>query len=493
MLKSSLLDILRTFSKQELIKFEDFVRSPYFNKKENVLKLFLEIKKYAPAFENANLEKEKVWKSLFQGKEYNYGIMKNLIFDLNKLAEQFMIDQKFNIDDNKQTEYLMSSLLDRELNKIYRNKYNSLSPEPDLKVINANIQNISDHINHVNTLYYMKYFYNHQYEQNYNLEELQINRDSSLIAAFLIKLFGAYNDVVGNVISGKSDHSENIVMKFLDLISPGLDNIINSIPRKSGVDSVYVKIYYHMFLALKDKTEKRYLEFKKIVFDNLNILPKVNIKAIHNCLANVAMNSKFENLDRNKEILEILDSLIEHNVITEIGNDRIPLHIFTTYITICYLFADSKKLKLFTDRFLDKLDPEVKSNTGIHVNFMICFLNKSFDDALKYISMLDIPYIFLKPALRYDKAKCLYETDNYEMFLNEYDSLKHFLKNNKSMPEGTKNSLNINFSIIKKLFNLRQNFDKYEYENLKKVIAERNHLSSVWASEKLEEIENKYV
>ena len=61
MLKSSLLEILRTFSKQELIKFEDFVRSPYFNKKENVVKLFLEIKKYAPEFESENLDKEKVY------------------------------------------------------------------------------------------------------------------------------------------------------------------------------------------------------------------------------------------------------------------------------------------------------------------------------------------------------------------------------------------------------------------------------------------------
>jgi len=45
MLKSSLLEILRTFTKPELIKFEDLVRPPCFNKKDNVTKLFHEIKK----------------------------------------------------------------------------------------------------------------------------------------------------------------------------------------------------------------------------------------------------------------------------------------------------------------------------------------------------------------------------------------------------------------------------------------------------------------
>ena len=95
MLKSSLLEILRTFSKQELIKFEDFVMSPYFNKKENVLKLFLEIKKYAPEFSSDNLEKEKVWKNMFPEKEYNYGIMKNFIHDLTGLSEKFILLEQY--------------------------------------------------------------------------------------------------------------------------------------------------------------------------------------------------------------------------------------------------------------------------------------------------------------------------------------------------------------------------------------------------------------
>ena len=59
-----MLEILRTFTKQELIKFEDFVRSPYFNRKDTVTKLFIEIKKYAPEFSSENLEKEKIWKKL---------------------------------------------------------------------------------------------------------------------------------------------------------------------------------------------------------------------------------------------------------------------------------------------------------------------------------------------------------------------------------------------------------------------------------------------
>ncbi|MEO8664048.1 MAG: hypothetical protein ABI462_01015 [Ignavibacteria bacterium] len=490
MLKSSLLEIIRTFSKEELKSFEDFVRSPYFNKKENVIKLFFEIKKYAPDLKDENLEKEKVWKVLFPDAGYNYGIMKNLIFDLNKLVEQFIISLKFNKDEYKQNEYLMNALLDREINKIYKNKFNSINLKPDLKILDSGILNVSAHMDYLNAMFYLKLFYHHQFEQNYDLEKLQVNRDSSLIAGFLIKLFGAYNDIVViHTRAEKFDPGENIVSKFLGLISPGLITIIDSIPLTSDVNSAYVMIYYQMYLALTEKTEKQYLAFKKSVFDNLSILPKVNIKAIHNCLVSAAIFSRFETLDRDREILEILDSLIEHNAITEIGNDKIALHVFNTYASICYGFADAKKLKLFADRFIDKLDADVKKNTNIHINFQLSFLNKSFDDALNYISMHDIPYIYLKPVIRYDKAMCLYETDNYEMFLNEHDSLKHFLKNNIHLPERHKKSLNFKFSIIKRLFKLRQNFDSYECIKLKKEISGNETLSSGWLAGKFEEIE----
>src|SRR5258706_12075729 len=95
MLKSSLFEIIRTFSKEDLIKFDDFVKSPYHNRNSNVVKLFMAIKKFAPDFKDPKLSKEEVWKKIFPAKEYNYGIMKNLIHDLNKLSLKFLQLQNY--------------------------------------------------------------------------------------------------------------------------------------------------------------------------------------------------------------------------------------------------------------------------------------------------------------------------------------------------------------------------------------------------------------
>ena len=48
--KSTLVEILRTFSKDELTSFGDLAASPYFNKKTNVTKLCKALNKFAPSF-----------------------------------------------------------------------------------------------------------------------------------------------------------------------------------------------------------------------------------------------------------------------------------------------------------------------------------------------------------------------------------------------------------------------------------------------------------
>ena len=84
--KSSLIEILRSFDKEELTKFEDFLNSPYHNKNRNTLRLFTVVKKYFPNFKSEELNKEIVWKKLFPDKDYNYGVMKNQIHELSKLC-----------------------------------------------------------------------------------------------------------------------------------------------------------------------------------------------------------------------------------------------------------------------------------------------------------------------------------------------------------------------------------------------------------------------
>ena len=90
MIKSSLLEILRTFSLKEYREFGEYVISPYFNKNEAVIKLYDYIRLHFNDIGSDKFEKEKVFSEIFPNVEYNDGFMRTIMFNLTQLAEDFL-------------------------------------------------------------------------------------------------------------------------------------------------------------------------------------------------------------------------------------------------------------------------------------------------------------------------------------------------------------------------------------------------------------------
>ena len=251
MLKSSLLEIIRTFSKQELIKFEDFVRSPYFNKKENVAKLFLEIKKYAPSFTDANLEKEKIWVKVFPGKEYNYGIMKNLIHELTKLSESFITIEFSTSDKLLNNTVLLQTLLERKITRVFSSKIDMIEKKYDNPDLKNESYTITGYYEFLKELYSLKRSYCGRYNlgstafHEFTCRSIDYTIYSSII--YFYKEFNNY--LVHNykkILS--NDNAAEIFLAGLDknLISPLLKNV----KAKSERDYLILKCFCDMNIAL---------------------------------------------------------------------------------------------------------------------------------------------------------------------------------------------------------------------------------------------------
>lgn len=487
--KSSLLDIIRTFSKEELKKFEDFIRSPYFNKKETLIDLFLLIKKSSRAFDDENLKKENAWKTLFPGSKYNYGIMKNLIFDLNKLAEQFIVISRFNNEEFKKNEYLIMELLSRGLKNNYISKNNLLKKELSIFPANSQSPDIGSYINLLTVLSDRQMFYSHMYEHNDIDLNFQVQRDSYHITRLLLLLFGGYNDVEVFSHSRNAKLDSNPVTIFLNALSEDFEKIIDALNETSEQNQIYIRVNYLMYLAISQSSIENYLNFKKTFFENIRFFPKADMHDMHYCLITAAAKAESKQLSLSREIVEIFDSMSENGIIIEQETDKIPLYIFNLYITNSFLLLDSEKLEAFRNKFINKIESEHYENSDIYINFMLSFLNKKFDEALNFFSQLDIPHLFLKIPLRYQKAMCSYEINDYEMFLNDHDSLKHFLKNNEFVSNDQKSMLNNYFNNIHKLFKLKDNFSEFELLNLKKDVDKDFKSSNLWFSQKIKEIE----
>jgi len=100
-INSKLIEILKTFSKQELRDFVKFTKISYFNKGKNYLPLLNVLRKFYPEFNNPELTKFYVYERLFQGKKYNDQVIRNMLSGLLKICGQFIVinNIKFNSTD----------------------------------------------------------------------------------------------------------------------------------------------------------------------------------------------------------------------------------------------------------------------------------------------------------------------------------------------------------------------------------------------------------
>ena len=114
---SRLVELLKTFSDAEIKKFGDFVRSPYFNKSDRVIKLYDQLKKYHPNYSSPLISKEKIYGRLFPGKKYHDSTLRVVIHLLGEIAEKFITQKRF---ESNEPEYNFIKAVDLIARKQYR-------------------------------------------------------------------------------------------------------------------------------------------------------------------------------------------------------------------------------------------------------------------------------------------------------------------------------------------------------------------------------------
>ena len=85
--------------------------------------------------------------------------------------------------------------------------------------------------------------------------------------------------------------------------------------------------------------------------------------------------------------------------------------------------------------------------------------------------------------------KTYYELNDFESFLYSFDSFTHFQKRNKLANETRALTYNNFGYCVKKLFKLRNSFDKFESAELRKDILNSINKDKLWLLKKLDELE----
>lgn len=489
--KSSLIEILKTFSQKELTKFEEFVNSPYFNKNKNVTALFAEIEKYAPEYENGNLQKEKIWESLFAGRKYNYGIMKNIIFDLNKLCETFVLLEKY-LKNSYQREYdLIETLGSRNIRKLTLSKIDQFEKKVKSELEQNKYSAIDDYLLTTSHFNYTKEGFINIY--NLKLDKSEPIRLASeyLLYYFLIQSFKLINNTLSHELQGNPSMEKTLLEKFFMKLEEHsiLEDLLSEKDINPDKLSRIVNCFYYMYKAISSggNTES-YNRFKTAFKDNIDIFSGFELQNLNNCRTVCLTNLKIPYAGAAKEGLEWFKFLMEKGALRE-RNGLVTHSTMSNLVSYAVSLKETEFAEKFVEKYYHMLPEDSRENTYNYCRSILNFGKGEFGKSLEHLSRIRNEKLMLKYNVKKIYMKIYYELNDYESFVYAFDSFAHFKKRNKLASESKALKFNKFGVCVKALFKLRNAFSQFESDELRRDILNNIVTEKTWLLEKLDELE----
>lgn len=129
MKNSQLIELLSTFKRKEWIEATKFVKSPFHNSRDDVIQLFIYLKKVVPRGLEEKLEKENVFAALYPGDRYDEKQMRYLMSFLYQLMQDYLAYTQWKEDKLEVQNDLLHSLRLRGLERSFTNTSNKLEKE----------------------------------------------------------------------------------------------------------------------------------------------------------------------------------------------------------------------------------------------------------------------------------------------------------------------------------------------------------------------------
>lgn len=480
MQKSNLIELLKKFSLTELKEFGEYVRSPFFNKNESTVKLFDYIRKFAPEFNDKKLEKETAYKKLFPGTKYNDGFLRTLMFNLSKLAEDYLTFTRIKSTEFAEKLSLLSDYNKRELNKMFEKKMNELYGElskstiKDYNYYYSQYRVEDENLAYLQRIHYVK---DEKFIKSSGIDNILNN----LTYFYLIRILKFYVVILNTRSIYKIEFKTQL-----------LEDILANFKMELYEDVPLIKIFYCMVMMHTHEADESYYKVlkntlgKSIGFINGEDLLESLINLENYCLRKIRAGRK----EYNSELSEIFKMELKYMSYNE--KNKMPYKLFRAIIVNALAVKDFDWAQEFIEKYKKSLNEEIRENTINHCTALLDFATGRYEESLKISSKVKYVDIYQKYELKCLTAALYFELNLEEQLLALLDTFRHLISSDTLVPEDRKEPY-IKFTrYIKKLNKLKNNFEQSEFDELDfSLKKEKNLLNEEWILNKMKETRNK--
>lgn len=461
MIKSKLIELLKTFTPLEFSEFGKFLNSPLHNESRTMILLYNSFKKHFPDFDGKNFTKEKIYSEIYGDVNFDDKKHRERFSDMHKLAENYLALVEFRRDPLEVKRKTLLQFSRRDLETDFNKKFKE-------------IQDILDKMDLKNEYYF--YYCHHQLQEIRHFRETkpasgkkkhyydELTEEVEMLTMFFMSRMLVYFVMMHN--------KEGFFKYNFDF---GLYDFVMKFLKEKDLDQFpMVKSYYLLLKLIRNNNnEKIYFELKKYLLKNIRFINIEDKVLIFTELFNYAVFSAYKGIPGfEKERYEIMNLQLELKTYpVEIVGWMEPGY-FMSYVIISIWMGHLEKAEKFINDYTPEINPKRRENSTAFVKGSLHYAQKKYDTAIQDLSKIRKTEFRIYIRARTLLVKIYFDRQEYENVLTVIDSFKHYLNSNPLIPEYLNKKYTNFMNVLRKLtmLSLSLTIDDYSIVKLEKEI-----------------------
>lgn len=413
-------EIIQSFSKIEIKEFRQFLRSPFFNKREDLTIIFDYLSK-----QKAPISKETVFQKIFPQKAFDDQKLRLLLSYLLKLIEQFLILKERDSNELQNQIYLLEVYRKRNLNRHFQKTINKTQ---------KNFQN--QNLRHPEFYFSNFLMETEQFQflsgsgrtQELNLQAVENNLDYAFISMKLRQAcFSRSHESVFN-----TEYQIPLLSEILELAAK-LE--YKKIPA--------VAVYYYCFKALfQSENENDFQVFKNNLFALTNHFPKTEIANLYLLAINFCIRKINENkMSFLREALDLYQNGLNNELLLQ--NGQLSRFSFNNIASVAIRLGDFDWVEAFMNEYQPFLREKYRDITFSLNAAKLEYTRKNYTQALHFLQKSDYKDLINNMVAKTLQMKIYYELGEYDLLDSHLKTMEIFIRRNKKMGYHHENWMNI--------------------------------------------------
>ena len=477
---SKLVNVLRTFSKNEMKEFEKLAASPYFNGGRNYLPFLKELKKYYPEFDKEKMTDEHIFSKIYPHKKFNKQIIWNMSSNVLNMAEQFLLLTSLKKNKFIKIHQIAGELKIRKLPKHFQKKIDEMERELISTKINRNYFLFRKQLE----LDRKEYFFLE--EKQRQIPAISVKQGEYAILFFLWNIVEVVNDLNVYSYMFNAAFEMNIIHEFINNLQ--LKNIIHYCRLKKFSYTWLIEMYYNqIMMTIESEKTEYFFNLKKLFEQNYEKFTDEEKFNWVTCLINYC---GYKNDNHFRNILFEIHKFELKEGIAFTGKYLSKSH-YLQILKNALAIDQTEWIKNFIEEYSVKLKPSYQKSMRA-LSFAYYYLKvKNYEKVLEYLSRDKFADPKDKFAVKLVYIKTYYDLNETETLFYHIDSTLRFISNNQKLIRiDIAANYNKCLKLLKKLVAAKENNDHIKIDEIRVSIdKDKSLILGDWLMEKAKELE----